>query len=116
VTIYAVCTSRERRLVREEFCAAQIGLCAICQEPMTKPRLDHCHVTGFVRGALCNSCNVKLGWFEKRRKEIENYLAQAAPFAAWTRAEIASESRLPARDTGWTVTSVDEPGLATPNG
>jgi hypothetical protein len=38
----------------------QKNKCAICNKPFTsrdKPVLDHCHTTGFIRGALHNSCN-----------------------------------------------------------
>jgi len=38
----------------------QSGKCAICGHPFTKRDravLDHCHDTGFIRGALHNSCN-----------------------------------------------------------
>ena len=65
---------------RAAFVEAQAGRCAICRELLVKPQLDHCHTTGFVRGALCNSCNVKLGWFEKRRQAIEVYLSHAGMF------------------------------------
>lgn len=38
----------------------QKNRCAVCDKPFT-PRdravLDHCHDTGFIRGALHNSCN-----------------------------------------------------------
>jgi hypothetical protein len=39
----------------------QSGLCAICQEPMDKPEIDHCHVTGKVRSLLCHLHNKLLG-------------------------------------------------------
>jgi hypothetical protein len=69
--------------LREEFEQAQAGGCAICREPLTATRfLDHSHVTGFVRGVLCSSCNTKLGWYEKRRAAIEGYLARAAYYDA----------------------------------
>lgn len=54
----------------------QKGLCAICSRP---PKLkssynstdgfviDHCHVTGRVRGLLCVTCNTGLGNFEDSR-------------------------------------------------
>lgn len=38
----------------------QKNVCAICKKPFTqtdKPVLDHCHTSGFIRGALHNSCN-----------------------------------------------------------
>lgn len=76
--------TRSWRALRDEFVEAQAGQCAICRAPLGEdPNLDHCHVTGFIRGALCTSCNVKLGWYEKRRREIENYLARAAEFEAY---------------------------------
>lgn len=36
--------------------------------------LDHCHKTGKVRGLLCQSCNLKLGWYEKYQDQINSYL------------------------------------------
>lgn len=35
---------------------------------------DHNHQTNNFRGALCYSCNVKLGWYEKLSSEINAYL------------------------------------------
>lgn len=44
----------------------QNGLCKLCNKPeihKTKKKLsvDHCHITGKVRGLLCHRCNVFLG-------------------------------------------------------
>lgn len=43
--------------------------CAICHiHQSTQPtafHIDHNHLTGKVRGLLCLSCNVKVGYFEK---------------------------------------------------
>jgi hypothetical protein len=73
------------RRLRQEFLDAQDGQCAICRDPLTLDRvhLDHCHTTGFIRGALCASCNIKLGWLEGRRREIEQYLARSAEYEAY---------------------------------
>lgn len=45
--------------------------CAICYRPISlnavtkaaKPHIDHCHVSGVVRGLLCLTCNTGLGMF-----------------------------------------------------
>lgn len=41
----------------------QKGLCAICRKPETNLRVDHCHVSGDIRGLLCPTCNTGLGLF-----------------------------------------------------
>jgi hypothetical protein len=45
---------------------SQEGRCGICECPLTETgtHLDHSHVTGKVRGILCNRCNVGLGYYE----------------------------------------------------
>jgi hypothetical protein len=59
---------------------AQLNCCAICDKPFTKtPGLDHNHLTGQWRGALCRNCNLlisfadevygtllKAGWYLKK--------------------------------------------------
>jgi hypothetical protein len=44
----------------------QGGVCLICGRPPGKTALhvDHCHVTGRVRGLLCFRCNAALGQFD----------------------------------------------------
>lgn len=47
---------------------AQDGLCAICQRSCTAGRrlaIDHCHISGRVRGLLCSRCNTGLGLFRE---------------------------------------------------
>lgn len=44
----------------------QDGLCAICWKPAESNRdfaVDHCHVSGKIRGLLCQPCNVSIGQF-----------------------------------------------------
>lgn len=48
----------------------QQGLCAICGEPPNKDIrpgilvVDHCHTGGQVRGLLCSTCNLAIGYFK----------------------------------------------------
>lgn len=50
----------------------QQGLCAICHQKETKIlqgkltllAVDHDHITGKIRGLLCNQCNIGLGCFK----------------------------------------------------
>lgn len=45
---------------------AQHGVCKICSGTNTSKALhvDHCHLTGVIRGLLCNTCNRGLGLFK----------------------------------------------------
>lgn len=61
----------------------QKGLCAICGRPETdlhpsgiamRLSIDHCHVTGKVRGFLCNRCNKALGLFKDDTFIVNNAL------------------------------------------
>lgn len=40
------------------------GKCYLCENRATC--VDHDHSTGKVRGALCNTCNVSIGFLEKK--------------------------------------------------
>lgn len=42
---------------------AQGGHCYICRRKAKTFCIDHCHVTGFVRGVLCWKCNQGLSFF-----------------------------------------------------
>ena len=59
--------------------AEQGGSCAICFTEPQKSRVldvDHCHVTGTVRGLLCRSCNLTLG----RMNDDADTLRRAADY------------------------------------
>lgn len=50
------------------------GICPICSAYMHKPPskehrattacVDHCHITGKIRGVICRTCNLGLGYFK----------------------------------------------------
>lgn len=55
---------------REQLLSAQGGKCLVCKKALgvfgrksNDACVDHCHVTGYVRGVLCNMCNRGLGLF-----------------------------------------------------
>lgn len=63
----------------ENMLSQQKYKCPICDKalsrfPDKKVHVDHDHITKKVRGILCNSCNIKLGWYEGRYKKIRQYL------------------------------------------
>lgn len=61
---------------------AQGSGCAICGNPdpgdrrMTRFHVDHCHLSGVIRGLLCSSCNLGLGKF----KDDPAHLSKAAAY------------------------------------
>lgn len=62
-----------------QMCLAQDGVCAIChEEPISEGPLhiDHDHITGKVRGLLCENCNRGLGMF----RDNPHLLARAADY------------------------------------
>jgi len=56
---------------------AQGNICAVCEEIMSPPHVDHCHETGRVRGLLCGPCNTGAGLLRddpKRCHALGDYL------------------------------------------
>lgn len=50
---------------------AQDGKCAVCGEEGSKAlAVDHCHISGSVRGLLCAKCNKALGLLKEDPKII----------------------------------------------
>lgn len=60
------------------------GACQICRQPMDPPHVDHCHATGVVRGLLCRSCNLGIGFLKDDPAVLTaalNYLRTQRPGA-----------------------------------
>ena len=47
--------------------------CEICRVKAKKMCIDH-KILGTYRGVLCQQCNTRLGWFEKYKDTVEQYL------------------------------------------
>jgi hypothetical protein len=64
----------------QELFNAQNGVCAICGNPETRIHkgvvarlsVDHDHITGTVRGLLCQPCNLGLGGFKDEIELLSN--------------------------------------------
>ena len=71
--------------IRERLAEEQGGRCDLCQLPLSKPCLDHDHVTGAIRGTLHNGCNALLGKVENNYKRygVVNLAAFLAGTAAY---------------------------------
>lgn len=62
---------------REKMLKEQQNKCAICdrtQDCVKRFVVDHDHLTGRVRGLLCDGCNSMLGRFEPRITKVMDYL------------------------------------------
>jgi len=59
--LYGLTAEQHRELLK-----AQNNVCAICQrgpQPRKHFSVDHDHITGAVRGLLCGTCNLAIGYF-----------------------------------------------------
>lgn len=54
----------------------QEGKCAICNTIDSVLHVDHCHISGKVRGLLCNNCNTGIGLL----KESPEILSRAISY------------------------------------
>ena len=59
-----------------EICGATVEESANQESKFAPKRLciDHDHTTLKFRGVLCSRCNRQLGWYERYKNEIEQYL------------------------------------------
>ncbi len=58
----------------EQIAHFQDWKCAGCRTQFTADKnikIDHCHDTGEVRGLLCNSCNIALGWVRDNHRTLQ---------------------------------------------
>jgi hypothetical protein len=86
--------------------AGQGRVCAICRMSSKKTlNVDHCHITGEVRGLLCDACNKGCGHFQDRPELLRAAAAYLEAAAARIRAKLglAPDEPLtapPGRDRG----------------
>ena len=64
----------------------QEGRCAICEQILVEPQVDHNHGNGEVRGLLCLKCNFGLGLFA----DDPEVLDRAAKYLRLARADQSS--------------------------
>jgi len=70
-THYNMTLEDEAELIRQ-----QGGACAICGERPAELHVDHCHITGKVRGMLCLGCNCGIGFY----RDDHNLTARATTY------------------------------------
>ena len=58
--------------VKNKIIKSQNNKCAICNNKLDKPKVDHCHKTGKVRGILCHGCNIGIGGLKDSIKNLKN--------------------------------------------
>ena len=69
---YGITLADKQKMIRD-----QDNKCLICKETFKNSHLthvDHDHSTGEIRGILCSRCNGQLGWYEKFKESIVEYL------------------------------------------
>jgi hypothetical protein len=68
--------------------------CAICKIPQSELNyqlaVDHCHDTKKVRGLLCRSCNLAIGYFRDNVQVIENSIHYLKKFKEDVNSQIIS--------------------------
>lgn len=67
-----------------EILEGQGGVCNICKQapkPNKNLAVDHCHITGVIRGLLCFRCNFGLSYFSEMVEILENAVAHLKTIA-----------------------------------
>ena len=65
--------------------ALRMEPCEICHVKAKKMTIDHV-VPRTYRGVLCQQCNVRVGWFERWKHQIEAYCAYSVAYSMQRRA------------------------------
>lgn len=75
ITVSQLNSYRETHLVCE-ICGRSVSEVVKYQGKFSSKNLcvDHDHQTGLFRGLLCQACNRQLGWYEKNKDSITEYL------------------------------------------
>lgn len=67
---YGITLAERNQIIKEQY-----ECCAICNSLLATARnvhLDHNHISGLVRGVLCQPCNIGLGGFKDSIEALEN--------------------------------------------
>lgn len=81
---YFACIQSKYGLSRadyERLYRIQKGRCAICGLKLPRLDVDHCHVSGRVRGLLCGPCNTRLGAFREQSERAQRLAVRDAALA-----------------------------------
>jgi len=75
--VYGLTTEAYEKLFED--CNYTCTLCNKVKGSITKLNIDHDHITGKIRGILCNSCNMGLGYFGDTEESIIKLLNYLQP-------------------------------------
>jgi hypothetical protein len=73
----------------------QKGRCLICRRRrgFRFRVLDHCHRCGLIRGGVCDSCNQRIGWYERVLERVGSYPSEPKSGCQHTIAEARDLAR-----------------------
>jgi hypothetical protein len=62
----------------EKLWQSQKGLCKVCGKVLVRRKggyaIDHDHNTMKIRGIICQHCNASIGWYERYKLKLQDYL------------------------------------------